>query len=535
MKRLGITGKLVFSAGCIFLGLGLAVAWHSISQLRSMLYEEMVRRVEAETMNWIEVNRSTILLYPDSAALERRLGELRARQGAGYAILLNADGKSIAASGLPEGLAKGGPAPAARSIRSRVQRTRDTAGRSYQEVATDVSTAGTGMNTDLDAMFGLAGGQETRGVVLVGVDQAELDRRLTVLVRQNVLLYAALVLLALGVNIIFAKRMVTPIARMGRVANQIAGGNLSERVKSGVELQDEVGELVRNFNQMAARLEENRDEVTRLHAGLEEKVRERTAELERANRRLQELDELKSRFLSTVAHELRTPVTSIKAYAEILLDAKKQDPAVQRRFVEIIDKESERLSRLISDLLDLSKIESGRGVWRTAERDLNDIITDAAAGLATQARMKNIQIEVAPSGPQPVLADGDRLQQVALNVLGNGIKYSPEGGQIKIRLDRVTSSGPQNGAHGQFVRVAVEDRGAGIPSEEVELIFERFYRGKDRKQRSGTGLGLTICREIVAHHGGEIWVESQLGIGSTFYFTVPLYEEGGSRQSAGMA
>ncbi|MBI3697795.1 MAG: HAMP domain-containing protein [Acidobacteria bacterium] len=523
-KRLGITGKLVLSSACIFVGLGLAVTWYSAFQFRSLLYREMVFRVEAQSLSWIEANTAQIILSPDPPTLERLMSELRQRRGFAYVILSDAGKKQLALSGAPAGLAEERPAQKISGIRSRLTQMVDAQRRRYFEVATLIPKAGTGLNPDLSAAFGVVSGDQILGEVRVGVDQAELGRSLGVFLPLNVLLFGALVLLALAVNVFLARRMVTPIAGMARVANQIAAGNLSERVQQGIELHDEVGELARDFNSMADRLAENRAEVERLYADLEEKVRERTRELEEANVRLQELDQLKSRFLSTVSHELRSPLTSIKAFAEILLDEPQSDPETRVRFLEIIDKETDRLSRLISDLLNLAKIESGRVSWRMREADLRRIIADAANAVASLAAERGVAIDQVQSEAQWVMVDADRIQQVVMNLLSNGIKFSPEGSRIEVRLDRTSVSGPRNSTPGIYARVAFEDRGPGIAPEDLERVFERFYQaGKDRASRpTGTGLGLTISREIVLHHGGEIWAESQSGSGSTFYFTVPL-------------
>jgi len=372
-------------------------------------------------------------------------------------------------------------------------------------------------------MFAAAAPDQSSGEVRVGVDQQVLERSLSVLALRNVALYAVLVLLALVISSVLSRRAITPISLMGRVANQIAAGNLSGRVREGAGLRDEVGELVRNFNQMAARLEENRNEMNLLYAGLEEKVRERTLELEQANARLQELDALKSHFLSIVSHEFRSPLTSIKAFAQILLDSPQADETTRQRFLGIIDKESDRMSRLISDLLDLAKIESGAATWRMGRADLRQIVADASVPLESLAAEKGVALEVSGNGPQPVWADADRLQQVVTNLIQNAVKFCPGGGRIHVRVDRAGSSGPRQTAAGEYGRVAVVDTGPGIPSQDRERVFEKFYQGAgSRSTGPGTGLGLAISKEIVLHHKGEIWVESEPDRGSTFFFTVPL-------------
>ena len=409
---------------------------------------------------------------------------------------------------------------------------KDARGLQYFELTMAISTSGTGMNIDLEAMFDLATKRKTLGEIRVGVDRQEYNHRLSILIWKNVVLGAVLVLLAVGASSLFAKRMVTPIASMGRVANQIACGKLSERVEHGTQLQDEVGDLVRNFNQMARRLEENQEEMGLLYSGLEEKVRERTLELEDANRKLQKLDELKSQFLSTASHELRTPLTSIKAFAEILLDSRDSDQQTQRQFLEIINEESDRLSRLISNLLDLKKIESGGAAWLMKSVDLFEIVGQSKELLAPYVQEKKIQLKIVKSQPVTVWADADRVQQVITNLVGNAIKFGPDGGKVEIRLDRSTRSGPHKALQGDYAVVVVADDGPGIPAEDRERIFEPFYQGSNRRSTtSGTGLGLAICREIVLHHKGEVWFKSEVGAGSEFYFTLPLSVPGGTAAS----
>jgi signal transduction histidine kinase len=533
VKRLGITAKLVCSSACILIGLGLTVTWYSVSQLRGSLYEEMVRRVEAQTLNWIEANTTQIILSGNPQTLDRLVGELKHRAGIAYVILLDIDGRQRATTGAREGVTEERPGTGAPNSGMRWREIKDAHGLRYFELAIPISASGTGMSTDLEAMFGAASKNPTWGEVRVGVDRQEFERGVSVLVRKNVALAAVLILLAVGLSFLFAKRMVTPITIMGRVANQIAAGNLSERVEHGVSLQDEVGDLVRNFNRMAARLEENREEMNLLYSGLEEKVQERTKELGQANRRLLELDQLKSDFLSTASHELRTPLTSIKAFAEILLDSPNLAPEMKTRFLGIIEKESDRMARLISDFLDLTKIESGTAHWMMRDSDLVEIVRRSAATLAPNAAKKGIELTVAPSEPQPVWADADRLQDVITNLIGNAVKFCSGGGRIGLRLDRVTSSGHHSNFPGEYVRVAVTDDGPGIRPDERERVFEKFYQSvENRSAGTGSGLGLAISKEIVMHHKGEIWVDSEAGVGSTFYFTLPLQAPRGASQAS---
>ena len=251
---------------------------------------------------------------------------------------------------------------------------------------------------------------------------------------------------------------------------------------------------------------------------LERKSREleaASAELRAANRRLQELDHMKDDFVSTVTHELRTPLTSMRAFAEILLDNAELPAAERERFLRIIVEEVERLTRLIDQVLDLSKMESGRAEWRLAEVDLGELIEESAAATAQLMAEREIDLQLQlPEAAPRVTADRDRVKQVLLNLLSNAAKFcDASDGRVIVEL------GVDDGA----ARVDVRDNGPGVQPEERQVIFERFRQsGVPTGRRSGTGLGLPISREIIRHLGGDVWAESTAGPGATFSFTLPL-------------
>ena len=258
-------------------------------------------------------------------------------------------------------------------------------------------------------------------------------------------------------------------------------------------------------------------EVQAYSHAMEEKVARRTAELEKVNARLVELDRLKSDFLSTVSHELRTPLTSIRSFSEILLRYDVDDVEKRRKFVSIIHDEAERLTRMINDLLDLSRIEAGRLEMSPLELALEPVFARAVDATQPLCAEKGISVfSSVEAGLPPVFADADRLHQVLTNLLANSVKFSPEGGAIKLR--GIVKDG--------CALISLEDAGPGIPPDRLEQIFERFHQVRDtqKSQPLGTGLGLTISREIVEKMGGNIWAESELGRGAIFYFTVPLFE-----------
>ncbi len=253
---------------------------------------------------------------------------------------------------------------------------------------------------------------------------------------------------------------------------------------------------------------------------LEEKSREleaATNELRVANERLKELDRLKDDFVSTVSHELRTPLTSIRSFSEILHDHPDLDDGQRQQFLGIVIKESERLTRLINELLDLAKIESGRLDWQMERVDAAELVREAAQSIGQLFRDKGVELELdLPDGPLPVDADRDRLMQVLMNLLSNAVKFSPAGrGRVILAADRV----------GAQVEIVVSDNGPGIASRDQHVIFERFRQVGDTLtgKPQGTGLGLAISRMIVEHHGGRIRVVSGTpGEGATFRVTLPL-------------
>ena len=264
------------------------------------------------------------------------------------------------------------------------------------------------------------------------------------------------------------------------------------------------------------------DEATQVRAysrELEIKSREleaATAELREANERLRELDRMKDDFISTVTHELRTPLTSIRAFSEMLHEDPELDLADRTRFLGIIVNEAERLTRLINQILDMAKLESGRAEWTAADVDLGEVAREAMASLGQLFRDKGVALEseIPAHGPV-VLADRDRMTQVMINLLSNAVKFVPGAtGRVKVRVT----------ADGRQVRVEVEDNGPGLSAEECLVIFEKFRQGgnamTDKPQ--GTGLGLPISRQIVEYFGGNLWVESRPGAGARFIFTVPL-------------
>ncbi|SDG75094.1 sensor histidine kinase [Roseospirillum parvum] len=252
---------------------------------------------------------------------------------------------------------------------------------------------------------------------------------------------------------------------------------------------------------------------------LEEKSRQletAAAELKAANDRLKELDRLKDDFLSVVSHEFRTPLTSIRSFSEILVDNPDMPRPQAERFMSIMVSESQRLTRLIDEHLDLAQLEAGRGEWHLSEIDPGEVIADAVAATqgVFQARRAQVEVTLEPARAAFRL-DRDRLMQVVINLLSNAAKFAdPEQPRI------VVSGGPAAG--GGFA-VSVTDNGPGVPEADHEMIFDKFARagGEAPNRPTGSGLGLAISRQVMSHFGGRIWVENTAQGGARFHLWLP--------------
>lgn len=290
-------------------------------------------------------------------------------------------------------------------------------------------------------------------------------------------LAAAVVALVLG--LIFSRSVLAPLQAMSRVTERIAAGRYDERVP--VKGTDEIADLGLRFNQMAGRLDQ--------------------------------VEAMRRQLIGDVSHELRTPLTAIKGSMEGLIDGVL--PANAETFQQL-HAEADRLSRLVDDLQELSRVQAPSLELQRRPIEIEALIRSVTARLAAQAEAKGVSLEVQPStGLPPILADEDRAAQVLINLIGNAVQYTPEGGKVTVAARRA----------GEQVEILVQDTGIGIPPEHLAHIFDRFYRvdkSRSRRAGGGSGIGLTIAKAIVEAHGGEIKAESAgEGRGSTFTFTLP--------------
>jgi two-component system sensor histidine kinase BarA len=386
-------------------------------------------------------------------------------------------------------------------------------------------------NPSLFPLLSLESNTETRaateppprlyGVVRIGLTGEQMNEALNRMIGNVVLITITVIVSGILAAVLLIRRITTPLNSLVRVARQVAGGDLTASVEPMT--RDEVGQLTAAFGQMTDSLKE-RDlavkqayqDLEQLTRTLEQRVWQRTSELQTANDKLQELDRLKSAFVSIVSHELRTPMTSIKGYVENLLDGLAGTLTdKQTRSLERVKHNIDRLTRMINELLDLSKIEAGRMDLNVTPVSLLDMAEEVVESYRAVADEKSITIRIIPHHPIPrVKGDADKLNRILINLIHNAIKFTPVGGEIRIET--------QAQGH-DSVEICVIDTGSGIPSHELDKIFDKFYRGDSAPvEARGAGLGLAIAKNLVELHGGTIRVESALGTGSRFSFTIPI-------------
>jgi signal transduction histidine kinase len=304
-----------------------------------------------------------------------------------------------------------------------------------------------------------------------------------------------------------------------------------ERRKLGQQLRERVADLEdanRTINELNESLQ---DRVAEATAELQARVRDlddARIELQTGYERLRELDKLKSQFLSIASHELKTPITAMSGFVQIAVRRIKRRLAAGRpnevdwkneeetllEQLEVVERQTGKLARLVDELLDVSRIESGRLELRLTDVDLPELAAEVMRRHQLMATRHELRLEYDPDRKLAVRGDRDHLEQALNNLIGNAMKYSPAGGAIEVRIARA-------GEH--EVELSVRDHGIGIRPAELARVFGLFYRSPDRDARDvgGMGLGLYITKEIVDRHNGRIWAESELGEGTTFHVALP--------------
>jgi signal transduction histidine kinase len=324
--------------------------------------------------------------------------------------------------------------------------------------------------------------------------------------RRKLVLYTAVAFVpAILLALLFARSFARRLGAIIDYASTLASGDF--RARLDVRGNDELGVLGRQLNETGANLQ---------------KVVE---ELDHEHQEMEKLERVRKDFVINVSHELRTPLASIQGYTETLLDGAINDQENNIRFLNIVRQNAERLGRLTADLLTISRIELKTQKFQFASYRLEGLLGDCVDTLRPVAAKKRVEMEVeVEDGGLEVFCDAESVHQMMSNLLDNAIKYTPEGGRIRVGT-RVVDDGR--------VEVSVSDTGLGIPQEDLGRLFERFYRVDKARSREmgGTGLGLAIVKHLARAQGGDVRVESEVGEGSTFTFTLPLEDLGLSEEA----
>ncbi len=356
--------------------------------------------------------------------------------------------------------------------------------------------------------------------------------RMYTLKRDILLLTLGVIGLGILFAIILTRVILRPIEKLAAATEIVARGELLYTVD--VRSRDEIGDLARAFNQMTLQLKESRsdletkveDRTRQLEENIKELNRARTStlkmledlqsakrELEMVNRELREMDETKMKFIGTASHELKTPLTAIKANIDFILSEKEEKvPEHLKSYLLTIQRNTNRIHGTMDQMLDLTRLRSGRVLLSREPIFLSDVV----GGYVNEVKPvdKHLSIQVDLPKDLYVYADRGRLHDIFVNLLFNAFKFTLDGGQVTITASRKDT----------FILHEIRDTGIGIPEDKIEKIFEEFYQVEGTKY-GGTGLGLAITKRLVEEHGGKIWVKSRLGEGAAFYFTIPVSAE----------
>ncbi len=361
------------------------------------------------------------------------------------------------------------------------------------------------------------------GTFCLGLSLAQLDRDVAAARRTTALATLAILLTGLVAVFGISTLITIPIRRIAVAAERIAAGDLGSRAEAGAD--DEVAELARAFNVMLDSLQRAQLELAGVNEHLEERVRDRTAELTattqqlvRAKKAAEAASQAKSEFLANMSHEIRTPMNGVMGMIDLAIDTP-PGPS-QLEYLGIARSSAEGLLTVINDILDFSKVEAGKLVLDPEDFDLGEMLGATMSTLAIRAREKDLEValHIAPNTPELLVGDAGRLRQVIVNLVGNANKFTDRG-EVVLDVAEVSRTDGQVVLHFQ-----VRDTGIGIPAAYHQRIFDAFSQadGSTTRQFGGTGLGLTISAKLVGLMGGRIWLESEVGLGSTFHFTATL-------------
>jgi signal transduction histidine kinase len=367
------------------------------------------------------------------------------------------------------------------------------------------------------------------GTFQIGFSLYKLNIRMDEMKRDILLVTLGVIGLGILFTLILTRVLLRPIEKLAEATERVAKGELVQTVD--IRSRDEIGDLARDFNQMTLQLKESRGDLERkveerthqLEANIAELNRARTStlkmleelqsakrELEMVNRELKEMDETRMKFIGIASHELKTPLTAIKANIDFILSEKEgKIPENLKSYLLTIQRNTNRIQMRMDQMLDLSRIKSDRLLFNREPILLSEVIGGYINEITLVEKHLSVQVDI----PQELLiyADRNALHDIFINLLSNAFKFTGDGGQVSVNATQKDQS----------MLLEIRDTGMGIPEDKFHMIFDEFYQVEGGKH-GGTGLGLAIAKRLVEEHGGSIWVESQLGKGSIFYFTLPL-------------
>jgi signal transduction histidine kinase len=339
------------------------------------------------------------------------------------------------------------------------------------------------------------------GTVEIGLSLSKVNSGMEGLKRDILLVTLGVVGIGTLFTLIFTRLLIHPIEKLASATERVAQGELASRVH--IRSRDEIGDLANAFNQMALQIQESQEDLGK-------KVEERTRELEKANLELKELDETRMKFIGMASHELKTPLTAIKSNVDFILSEKEGKlPEYLRSYLLTIQRNTNRIQTRMDLMLDLARIKSGHPHLHREQIPLSKVIPTYVNEIKPVDKQVSIQVNLPED--LSIYADRTGLHDIFINLLSNAFKFTSDGGQVSIMARQ----------EGGDTLIEIQDTGIGVPSDKLQKIFEEFYQVEGNKY-GGAGLGLAIAKHLVAEHGGKIWVESQIGKGSTFFFTLPV-------------
>ena len=523
-KHISLRTSLIISISLVHAILMGLFVYHSTRASRELISEEMKGSARSFA-RMLATTATNAILSSDISSLHEYVDKTGKEHNVSYAMILDSEGTVLASTEKKfDGYI----------LSDDVSKRANSSSGELLQVAGNVF--------DISAPIFLEG--KKIGIARVGVSTETMLQKIAVVRNDGVNMTLFAIMVGSMVAVLIALRVTRGLGSLGKVARQMTGGNLSSRVQGDPLSYRELTELGDAFNHMADAVQEREEELQQsieeldlAHEELQsaneelqqhyeelelsqEELLTSNEELSQANDRVIEADRLKSEFLANMSHELRTPLNSVIALSGILLARMDGDlTEEQEKQVKIIKKSGKNLLELINDILDLSKIESGKMEISLEEFYIEDVVNDDRAMVTPLASEKEINISFIKNEEIPVIrSDRNKVKQILLNLLSNAVKFTPAGGSITIDA---------TGRDGR-VELRVTDTGIGIAKENLDKIFEEFRQidGSSTREYGGTGLGLAITRRFVKLLGGEIRVESEIGKGSTFIINIPVTLDG---------